>query len=122
MKRSAPDYRWFPNGSVLMLLVWVDDIWAAFTKGTRKATFDPFMNIYQSKDIGYRCKSLGKVSRFVAIDVKHDEQRDIIHLSMESYITSMVPKFLTEEQLKVTEPLPAYTLDANGRTPPRSTS
>ena len=104
-------YRHFKNG-ILLLLVWVDDIWAAFTPGSRRTIFDPFMLVYQTR---YPCKRLGPIKRFVSIDVAQSESYDELTLSMESYLTNMIPKYLSKDELEKHETLPAAVLDKHGR-------
>ena len=88
-------YRHFSFG-ILLLLVWVDDIWAAFTYGCRDSIFEPFWTEYTKR---YPCKRLGRISRFVGIDITQSASCDAITLSMESFLTSMVPKYLSNRVL-----------------------
>ena len=101
----------------LMVLVWVDDLWVAFTKGSKHITLLPFLKIYREK---YTIKSLGPVKRFIGIQVEYDEEHigsdSTIKLVQREYITNMIPKFLSPQELITTEELPAYVLDKEART------
>ena len=89
---------------MLLLLVWVDDIWAAFTKrGREKILIHTFVKASArspSNPNGYPIKLLGPVKKFVGLDVKHNIATNTLTLSNESYLKSMVPKFVTETALK----------------------
>ena len=104
---------------MLLLLVWVDDIWAAFTKGGReKILINTFVKAYArspSNPNGYPIKLLGPVKKFVGLDVKHNIATNTLTLSNESYLKSMVPKFVTETELKTKPDMPASVTDKAGR-------
>ena len=115
---STMFYRHYAKGKpflqemVLLLLVWVDDIWAAFTHGTRNVTFDPFFKVYTRT---FPVKDLGSIKRFVGIDVDHNRVKGTLSMSMETYLSQMVPKFLSAKELEDLEGLPAEQLDKHGR-------
>ena len=83
----------FQDGTVLLLLVWVDDVWAAYTKGAREKVFLPWYMTYKQT---FKLKLLGEVKLFVGINITRDRQARTITLSQAEYVKNMVKKFLTE--------------------------
>ena len=97
---------------MLLLLIWVDDVWAAYTKGAREKIFIPWLKIYRET---FKLKLLGEIKLFVGINITRDRAARTITLSQAEYVKTMVRKFLTEDELKVAESLPAVVYDKAGR-------
>ena len=89
---------------ILLLLVWIDDILCAFTRGGYERIFLPFYKTYITK---FPAKIHGAVRRFIGIDYICDKALGTLSMSQETYITNMVPKFVSVEKLKKTVTLPA---------------
>ena len=43
---------------MLLLLIWIDDIWVAYTRGSKRTTYDPFISAYKKK---YCIKEMGEI-------------------------------------------------------------
>ena len=94
---------------VLLLLVWVDDIWCAFSRGGKERILMPFLKTYKER---YPIKMLGPIKRFVGIDITRDREAGTITLSQETFIASMVPKYVHSSELSgITVKAPASVLD-----------
>ena len=95
---------------ILLLLVWVDDVWAAFTRGGRERILMPFAKVYKEK---YPIKFLGPIKRFVGIDITRNRDAGTITLSQKEYIKAFVPKFVPAAKLEQAKRLrqPARILD-----------
>ena len=94
-------YRTFKiNGEkvFLALLVWIDDKWAAFSRGGYERILVPFLSIYNQRFKS--TNSMGDVSRFIGIDITRNRAERTINLSQEKYINDMVRKFVEPEKLK----------------------
>ena len=97
---------------ILILLLWIDDVWAGFTRGGREKIFLPWFKTYKET---YNCKLLGPIALFVGLDISRDRDKKTITLSQSRYVKNMAKKFLTPEELSVKETLPAEILDKEGR-------
>ena len=80
----------------LLLLIWIDDIWVAYTKGTKDTTYDPFLTAYKKK---YSIKEMGEIKLFIKIAVTRDRIKRTITLSQKTYVTEMVPNFVSNNLL-----------------------
>ena len=49
---------------MLFLLIWIDDIWVAYTTGSKRTTYDPFISAYKKK---YSIKEMGEIKLFIKI-------------------------------------------------------
>ena len=79
----------FPNKTekgMLLLLIWIDDIWVAYTKGSKLTTYDPFISAYKKK---YSIKEMGEIKLFIKIAMTRDRIKRTITLSQETYITEI---------------------------------
>ena len=91
-----------------ILLVWIDDKWAGFSRGGYESILVPFLKNYNLRFKS--TNSVGDVSRFVGIDITRDRSERTISLSQEKYIHAMVPKFVDDVKLKTKKSaLPATT-------------
>ena len=82
----------------LALLVWIDDKWAAFSRGGYERILVPFLSVYNRRFKS--TNSMGDVSRFIGLDITRDRAERTITLSQEKYIYDMVRKFVEPEKLK----------------------
>ena len=99
--------RWFEiDGTkvLLMLLVWIDDIFCAFSRGGYQKILLPFYHEYTKR---FPAKLLGPIKRYVGVDFTHDVKLRTMTLSQETYIVNMVPKFVKPETLAKKVELPA---------------
>ena len=99
---------------MLLLLIWIDDIWVAYTTGSKRTTYDPFISAYKKK---YSIKEMGEIKLFIKIAVSRDRIKRTITLSQETYITEMVPKFVSNHLLN-TISLPKSPCDLVGKSDP----
>ena len=77
-----------------IMLVWIDDKWAAFSRGGYKAILVPFLKVYNRR---FKSTNLmGDVKRFIAIDLNRDRDARTMSLSQEKYISDFVPKFVDD--------------------------
>ena len=102
------------NGAqvLLLVLVWIDDMWASFTRGYYKSVLLPFYNKYKER---FPARLFGEPRHFVGLSISRNLADKTISLSQSKYIESMVRKFVPEETLNRTVTLPASRL---GKTDP----
>ena len=81
---------------MLLLLIWIDDIWVAYTRGSKRTTYDPFISAYKKK---YSIKEMGEIKLFIKIAVTRDRIKRTITLSQKTYVTEMVPNFVSNNLL-----------------------
>ena len=98
--------------AILILLLWIDDVWAGFSRGGREKIFLPWFKIYKET---FNCKLLGPIALFVGLDITRDREKKTITLSQARYVKAMAKKFLSAEELSMKETLPAEILDKEGR-------
>ena len=84
---------------LLLLLVWIDDILCAFTRGGYDLIFMPFYKTYTTK---FPAKIHGAVRRFIGLDCLTDRALGTVSISQETYISNMVPKFVSVASLSAT--------------------
>ena len=87
------------NGSkvTLLLLVWVDDMWASWSKGMKAVIYDPFVKQYKKR---YDIKEMGAIKLFIALSISRDRAARTLTISQEAYIADMVPKFVPADSLR----------------------
>lgn len=80
----------------------------------KRITYDPFISAYKKK---YSIKEMGEIKLFIKIAVSRDRIKRTITLSQETYITEMVPKFVSNHLLN-TISLPKSPCDRVGKSDP----
>ena len=82
-----------------ILLVWIDDKWAAFSRGGYESILVPFLKIYNQRFKS--TNSVGDVKRFIGLDITRNRLERTLSFSQEKYIAEFVPKFVNDLKTKV---------------------
>ena len=82
-----------------IMLVWIDDKWAGFSRGGYEAILVPFLKVYNRRFKS--TNTMGDAKRFIGIDLIRDRDARTISLSQEKYISTFVPKFVDDIRSKL---------------------
>ena len=82
-----------------ILLVWIDDKWAAFSRGGYESILVPFLKVYNQRFKS--TNSTGDVKRFIGLDITRNRLERTLSFSQEKYIAEFVPKFVDDLKTKV---------------------
>jgi len=82
-----------------ILLVWIDDKWAAFSRGGYESILVPFLKVYNQRFKS--TNSTGDVKRFIGLDITRNRLERTLSFSQEKYIAEFVPKFVDDLKSKV---------------------
>ena len=82
-----------------IMLVWIDDKWAAFSRGGYEAILVPFLKVYNRRFKS--TNTMGDARRFIGIDLLRNRVDRTISLSQERYISTFVPKFVDDIKSKM---------------------
>jgi hypothetical protein len=82
-----------------IMLVWIDDKWAGFSRGGYEAILVPFLKVYNRRFKS--TNTMGDAKRFIGIDLIRDRDARKISLSQEKYISTFVPKFVDDVKSKL---------------------
>ena len=82
-----------------ILLVWIDDKWAAFSRGGYESILVPFLKVYNQRFKS--TVSTGDVQRFIGLDIARNRAERTLSFSQEKYIAEFVPKFVDDLKAKV---------------------
>ena len=77
-----------------ILLVWIDDKWAAFSRGGYESILVPFLKVYNQRFKS--TVSTGDVQRFIGLDIARKRDERTLSFSQEKYIAEFVPKFVDD--------------------------